>query len=290
VDVSEHFLHKFWLKGQIMYENFAPGGSHSKLPQDNHGHGTYITSILLKIAKNVDVYVARVSEDGKMWNSSLVEEALQWAVKQDVHIISISFGFPRINQSLEPIRRGILQAHAADILVFAAASNAGKGHPIAFPACLDEVICVSSTDGAGQASLFNPNIQAGKRLCAIGEGIPGSWPLKLNPNGGTVRKAGTSYATPVVAGVVAMVMDCVWSIRGECSLEAQMLRTNRGILAVLALMLTKDKGIEFLSPGLLFNDAKNGTTVLSVEGNASLWQQGNGILVMIIGILKNVYG
>jgi hypothetical protein len=69
-----------------------------------------------------------------------------------------------------------------------------------------------------------------------------------------------------------------------------MLRTNRGILAVLALMLTKDKGIEFLSPGLLFNDAKNGTTVLSVEGNASLWQQGNGILVMIIGILKNVYG
>lgn len=273
-----------------MYKNFAPGGSRSTLPQDDHGHGTYITSILLKMARNVDVYVARVSENGKTWNSSLVEKALQWAVQQDVHIISISFGFPRMNQSLEPIRRGILQAHAADILIFAAASNEGKGHPIAFPACLDEVICVSSTDGAGKASLFNPNMQAGKRLCAIGEGIPGSWPLKLNPNGGTARRAGTSYATPVVAGVVAMIMDCVWSIRGECSLEAQALRTNRGILAVLALMLTKDEGIEFLSPGLLFNATKNGTTVPTEGEKASIWQKGNGILVMIIGILKNVYG
>ncbi|KAH7094546.1 hypothetical protein FB567DRAFT_585915 [Paraphoma chrysanthemicola] len=187
VDVSEHFLHRFYLKGQIIYADFLPGGSSSKIPQDDHGHGTYITSILLKIAKNADVYVARVSKDGKQpWNSSCVEKALQWAIQQEVHIISISFGFPRIDQSLEPIRRGILQAHAADILVFAAASNIGKGHPIAFPACLDEVICVSSTDGAGQPSVFNPTIQPGKRLCAIGEGLEGSWPLKFNPKGGTL--------------------------------------------------------------------------------------------------------
>lgn len=50
-----------------------------------------------------------------------------------------------------------LQAHAADILIFAAAINKGKGHFIAFPACMDEVICVSSTDCVSQASVLNPN-------------------------------------------------------------------------------------------------------------------------------------
>lgn len=289
VDVSVDFLHRFWLQGQIIYKDFVPEGSHSKIPQDDHGHGTYITSILFKMAKYADVYVARVSKDGKMWNSALVEQAINWAVQENVHIISISFGFPRLNQSLEPIRRGILQAHAADVLVFAASSNRGKGHPIAFPACLDEVICVSSTDGRGRPSTFNPTTRTGKYLHAVGEGIEGAWPRKLNPDGATVRRQGTSYATPIAAGIAAMVMDCVWRVRRNLGYEAQTLRCNRGMLSVLDMMLDKSTAkVQYLCPWRLFNAEINGTQVSSRE-ERSIVQHGDGVLFQIIGRLRIVY-
>jgi hypothetical protein len=57
---------------QIMYKNFVPGGH--ELPQDDNGHGTHVTAILLRVAENVDIYVARVSGDGFTWNSGQVEK------------------------------------------------------------------------------------------------------------------------------------------------------------------------------------------------------------------------
>lgn len=142
---------------------------------------------------------------------------MEWAVKaKQVHIISMSFGFPNLDQSLEPIRRAILMAHAADVLVFAAAGNMGKGHPVSFPASMDEVISVGSTAGNSQRSDFVPALGPGRRLCAIGEAIEAAW---VCGPGGTRshctmrRKAGTSYATPVASGVAAMIMDFVWSER-----------------------------------------------------------------------------
>jgi hypothetical protein len=83
----------------------------------------------------------------------------------------MSFGFPNLDKSLEPIRQVILEAYAADVLKFAAAGNTGKSHHIAFPACLDEVISVASTDGRHKTGDFSPKLSVGKRLCAIGEAI-----------------------------------------------------------------------------------------------------------------------
>ncbi|KAH6987025.1 hypothetical protein EDB80DRAFT_881462 [Ilyonectria destructans] len=146
-------------------------------------------------------------------------DALERAVQEkEVHIISLSFGFPNVDQSLEPIRPAILKAHAADVPIFAAAGNKGKGYPISFPACMDEVISVGSTDGNSKASDFVPTLQPGKRLCAIGEGINAAWISEGKRSDSTMaQKAGTSYATSVAASVAAMIVDFVrsrWSGSG----------------------------------------------------------------------------
>ncbi|KAF4628160.1 hypothetical protein G7Y89_g9988 [Cudoniella acicularis] len=291
IDVSDDFLHRFWTKRQIIYQNFVPGGLSTEHPQDDVGHGTYIASILFKMAENVDLYVARVSPDGKTWSNEQVEKAIKWAVKEKgVHIISISFGFPRLDESLEPIRRAILEAHASDVLIFAAASNKGKNHPMAFPACMDEVISVGSTDGVGKVSEFTPELGPGKRICAIGEAIQASWPRKLSKDGKTSmdRKFGTSYATPVVAGFAAMLMDCVWSVKDKNMHEARTLRSKRGMLTVLGHVLTKDTQhpVQFLQPWNLFNVTQNGQ---KVGPKGELGSHDNGIVTMIILTLRNVY-
>jgi hypothetical protein len=72
VDVTHDDLHGPWIEGQIVYQNFV--GTRTGMPQDDDGHGTHVTSILLRMAENVDIYVARVSADGVHWRSSEVED------------------------------------------------------------------------------------------------------------------------------------------------------------------------------------------------------------------------
>lgn len=77
VDVTHDDLHSPWIDGQIVYQNFV--GTRSDIPQDDDGHGTHVTSILLQMAENVDIYVARVSPDGLSWRSSEVEDVRRYS-------------------------------------------------------------------------------------------------------------------------------------------------------------------------------------------------------------------
>jgi subtilisin family serine protease len=70
VDVTHDELHGLHRSKQLVYHNFV--GAESSIPRDDCGHGTHVTSILHKVAKNVDLYVARVSADGESWKSSQV--------------------------------------------------------------------------------------------------------------------------------------------------------------------------------------------------------------------------
>jgi len=212
-------------------------------------------------------------------------KAIRWAVEEKhVHIISISFGFPNADKSLEPIRRAILEAHAADVLIFAATGNKGKGDAIEFPACLDEVISVGSTDGEHKKSSFVPTkLGPGKRLCAIGEALEAAWIKPTTADSNRIahctqqRKAGTSYATPIAAGIAATIMDLIWSDRAEHSHQCQILRTNRGMMAVLERMVERGEGdtYDYLEPW----------KYLSAQFYADVEALG----VHILGVLRTVY-
>lgn len=116
----------------------------------------------------------------------------------------MSFGFSRIpdDQRLT-IREALFYASSKNVLLFAAASNAGKNAGRTFPARDPHVICIHSTNGKGIPSGFNPPFWAEDRnFCILGERV--NQPYRRQ--NGQTRLSGTSVATPIAAAVAAMVL------------------------------------------------------------------------------------
>lgn len=159
-------------------------------------------------------------------------------MEKRVHIISLSLGFSRLLNRVAPIRKAIWDAYVADVLIFAAAHNDGNLHPVGFPAGMDEVICVGSTDGHGNRSVFTTDtLPVDRSVCLVGEGLLCSWPRS---NMGQV-KSGNSYAAPIAAGLAAVLLDLMWPRTDDEASVFNKLRTKRGMLRAMD-MLRRRKG------------------------------------------------
>ncbi|KAJ5466014.1 Subtilisin-like protein [Penicillium desertorum] len=226
VDVTAADLRRPWERRQIIYKNFTTG--HGAPEDDDDGHGTAITSLLLKAAPGADVYVGKVAFNGKCDASSLCT-AIRWAASEKgVHIISLSLGFHHYDKALEPIRNAIMEAYAKDVIIFAAAHNEGNNEPVAFPASMDEVICVGSTDGRGNRSSFSPEgCQPWKMVRTLGEGLVCFQPRSEANT--LIRKSGTSFATPIAAGIAAFVLQNMWPETNQDYFLFKQLRTKAGM-------------------------------------------------------------
>lgn len=132
------------------------------------------------------------------------DQAINWAVENEVDIISMSFGFEYDHYE---ITQAIRKAKSRNIIMFAAAGNKGYSSKIAFPAKSSDVISIYSADGHGSPSAFNPELsQVGENFSVLGEGVESSWPLSLQ-EGSTKRSSGTSVATAIAAGLAALLLD-----------------------------------------------------------------------------------
>lgn len=96
-------------------------------------------------------------------------------------------------------------------LFFAATRNDGANQGVAWPAKYSEVIGISSTDGDGYPSTFNPKSDLPHQLYyALGEAIPVEH-VDLKQPTKRIKKyvSGTSYAAPVAAGLAGNLLGCV---------------------------------------------------------------------------------
>lgn len=113
----------------------------------------------------------------------------------------MSFGFPEENEHL---LEAINNARMHRILMFAAASNGGAhGLSPAFPACHHDVFCIFASDGKGNSIRGNPTAREDKdNFCTLGEAVESAWPRRPWKS----RRSGTSFSTPVAAGLAAFVL------------------------------------------------------------------------------------
>ncbi|MFJ8255960.1 S8 family serine peptidase [Peribacillus asahii] len=196
----------------------------SKLEITAGEHGTHIAGIIASsinndyggagIAPNVKIMPINVF-DGENARHSDVITAIDYAIKQGADIINLSLG------GTDPsalFNEAIQRAHKAGLLIIAAAGNDGK-NVYDYPASYDHVIGVSATDKSDKIARYS-NYGSTIDLAAPGTSIYSTLPY--NTYG---YMTGTSMATPIVAGVAALVWSINPSLTNE-QIEQQLYRTS----------------------------------------------------------------
>lgn len=176
-------------------------------------HGTMVASLAAGRGSAPDTGVIGVAPEADLLSISIgfgaaakdsdeqVAEAVRWAVDHGADIINMSLTRNTLSWP-ESWDSAFLYAMENNVVVVAAAGNRGSGTTtVGAPATMPGVLTVAGVDRDGEASL-----DASAQGITIGVSAPSENLLGAIPGGGVVQWNGTSGATPLVAGVVALVM------------------------------------------------------------------------------------
>nr|OQO18056.1 hypothetical protein B0A51_15971 [Rachicladosporium sp. CCFEE 5018] len=182
--------------------------------EDDDGHGTHIASTVLDITAEAEsqIYVARVvrrrDQAGPMRpeTAEAIAKAIEYAVETwGVSIISLSLGTSHVVPAIE---KAIEKAQAKKVLIFASASNFGGNQGRSWPAKRRDVFCVHATDALGNPYDRNPSALAGEsNFAVLGVDMQSEWLPNADGSTQLVRRTGTSFATPIAAGIAALVIS-----------------------------------------------------------------------------------
>ena len=200
-------------------------------PYDDNGHGTMMAGILVAdgeltgVSRDVDLYIAKALSENGTGSDTVVAQAIEWCINQNVNIISLSLGGAANAASIifgDAVENAVDDAYDAGIVVVAAAGNDGQNDDgdVASPGTVDTVICVGGVDSDGNIwegssigdnngrilplPVLLPRNDPDRKpeVVAPGDDVPvimvgDSWGLS----------SGTSAATVYVTGAVALMFE-----------------------------------------------------------------------------------
>jgi cyanobactin maturation PatA/PatG family protease len=177
------------------------------------GHGTHVASIIfgqpssgtLGVAARCRGLLLTVFRDSSGYLSQLdLARAIERAVLEGAHVINVSGGERAPRGQPDPLlARALALCENSNVLVVAAAGNDGCDC-LHVPAAVAPALAVGAMDRTG-APVESSNFGDAYRqngVLAPGKGIPGAV-----PGGGIVAATGSSFATPIVSGLAALLMS-----------------------------------------------------------------------------------
>ncbi|ADW21486.1 S8 family peptidase [Thermus scotoductus] len=183
--------------------------------QDSYGHGLMVAGVLGADTDNArgmagvtwggHILPIKVYYDGGGATTQTLLEGVRLARRMGVRIANISLG----TNGQDPLLDAELtMAWNQGMVVVAAAGNYEKpysgyssGGPVMFPANSPSVLAVGAVDQSRERAYFSAH---GPELDLV---APGVSVLVAQPSGGYARANGTSFASPIVAGVAALYMS-----------------------------------------------------------------------------------
>lgn len=187
------------------------------------GHGTFIAGVVRCMAPRTKVFVEGFAVDGMGGGGILESEIvrqLEDAITHDPQVINLSAGC-RTRLDLPSVAfRAFHRRHlrGKDRVLVAAAGNDSWAAPF-WPAAFDWCVGVGSLDRDGRVSDFS-NYGVSADVFVLGRNVVNAFPdgslvCHESPNKGDVRVfstgmarwSGTSFAAPVVAGMIARVIS-----------------------------------------------------------------------------------
>ncbi len=218
-----------WLKGVEGEPDPAiqPGGQLGQYA----GHGTFIAGVVRAIAPRCEVYVqAAFTKVGTVLETELVDRLDEVLTNLQPDIITMSAGTETYDATglhgFGPFVTTRLRQHKGVVLVAAAGNDASRG-PF-WPAAMEGALSVGALAANWRSRASFSNFGGWVDVYAPGEDLINAFPVgdytyEEPPRKGAVehfdgmaRWSGTSFSTPLVAGLIAARM----SITGENGREA----------------------------------------------------------------------
>jgi subtilisin family serine protease len=173
-------------------------------PYSAFGHGTMVSGIIHLVAPGAKLMPLKAFRaDGTGYNSEIIR-AIYFAAFHNANILNMSFNLAAY--SLEA-KKAVDFADFKGLISVAAAGNSGE-EILVYPAAFSNVMGIASTTNDDQRSSFSNYGEQLVWLAAPGEGIVTTYPFATYAAGW-----GTSFSTPFVAGVAALMLQ----IRNPCN-------------------------------------------------------------------------
>ncbi|MDA9951594.1 S8 family serine peptidase, partial [Oligoflexaceae bacterium] len=182
----------------------------------NKGHGTHCAGIIgaidenktgiSGIAQNVQIMPLRFLGPNGSGDLLNAVKAIDYAIASGVQVISASWGARVSNARAKPVLEAVERAEKAGILFVAAAANNGKSNDkeTMYPANAPylNVISVAASGEKDTRPRWSNYGEGRVHLAAPGEGI-----VSTLPGNKYAKLSGTSMATPLVAGMAALMLS-----------------------------------------------------------------------------------
>ena len=216
------YPHPDYRKRVICFRDFINGRSEM---YDDYGHGTHVTGILggdgslnpdcTGIAPEIKIVSLKVLDRNGNGRREDVIQGIRWVLKNQkqygIRIMNISVGTVKDGDKEDELLVHMAEeAWNAGIVVVAAAGNMGpRPYTITAPGISPRIITVGSSDemetsnsgrGPTRDCICKPDI------VAPGAGILSCSNRYQKKDGYYCRKSGTSMATPMVSGAVALLL------------------------------------------------------------------------------------
>ncbi len=162
------------------------------------GHGTMVLGVVHLVAPTAKLLPLKAFGPDGNGSLSNILAAIYFAVQNHANVINMSFD---LTQNSTELTNAINYANSNHVICVASSGNDGANEMV-YPAGLQNVMGVASTNNQDQRSSFSNYGNQIVWVAAPGEGVITTYPFGLYAAGW-----GTSFSSPMVAGTASLILD-----------------------------------------------------------------------------------
>ena len=162
------------------------------------GHGTMVMGVIHLVAPTAKLLPLKAFSANGNGSLSNILAAIYYAVQNHASVVNMSFD---LTTSSTELGNAINYANSHNVILAASSGNDGKQEMV-YPAGLQNVMGVASTNNQDQRSSFSNYGNQIVWVAAPGEGVITTYPFATYAAGW-----GTSFSSPMVAGTAALLVN-----------------------------------------------------------------------------------